>query len=59
MSESPHTPSESDGAASLWTRLTLFAGPLAGLLGAWAMTQAGWPEEASYAVLITLWVVVW
>jgi hypothetical protein len=23
------------------------------------MTQAGWPEEASYAVLITLWVVVW
>ena len=59
MSESPETPSERDGAASLWARLALVAGPLAGLLGAWVMTQGGWPEDASYAVLITLWVVVW
>ena len=59
VSESPETPSERDGAASLWARLALVAGPLAGLLGAWVMTQGGWPEDASYAVLITLWVVVW
>ena len=39
VSESPETPSKRDGAASLWARLALVAGPLAGVLGAWLMTQ--------------------
>ncbi|MEY3041494.1 MAG: hypothetical protein RLZZ174_576 [Pseudomonadota bacterium] len=59
MSHAALPPSDSDRGPTFWSRLTLILGPLAGLLGAFAMAGAGWPPTACYAVLITLWVVVW
>ena len=39
--------------------LTTLGGPLAGAVGAALMAAAGWEADASLAVFVTVWVVVW
>ena len=47
------------GAPPAMAAVAMVAGPLAGLLAAALMRQAGWADDASLTVAITIWVVLW
>lgn len=56
MSESS---SDADPTGAGLRRLVLFIGPAVGGLAGLAMLGAGWPEDAAWAVAITVLVVIW